>query len=90
MKILAALVVLLLAFPAEARDQNQVWKFRKANPCPSTGKVKGACPGWNVDHVKALRCGGIDRPSNMQWLTIPAHKIKTRHEARTCRKGRRA
>ncbi|MCC7111517.1 MAG: YHYH domain-containing protein [Deltaproteobacteria bacterium] len=43
--------------------------FRRTHPCPSTGKIAGACPGYHVDHVKPLACGGIDDPSNMQWLT---------------------
>ena len=86
----AALVLIALLFCAsvESRDQNVVWKFRKTHPCPSTGKVKGACPGWNVDHVIALRCGGPDTVGNMQWITVRDHKVKTRREARECRGGR--
>jgi 5-methylcytosine-specific restriction endonuclease McrA len=29
---------------------------------------RGACPGWEVDHVIPLACGGCDAVANMQWL----------------------
>src|SRR5574341_1399736 len=43
--------------------------FRKAHPCPATGKISGACPGWVVDHIVALKSGGSDHPCNMHWQT---------------------
>ena len=58
----------------------------KMNPCPATGKARGACPGWQVDHIKPLKCGGADLPHNMQWLTVEQHKIKTAREAKDCRR----
>ena len=42
-------------------------EFQRANPCPSTGKRSGRCPGYVVDHVRPLKRGGPDVPSNMQW-----------------------
>lgn len=42
--------------------------FRKAHPCPSTGKTTGACPGQSIDHVIPLENGGCDSVTNMQWL----------------------
>lgn len=51
------------------RDPEQRRAFMKSHPCPSTGKTSGACPGYVVDHVKALKHGGADDPSNMQWQT---------------------
>ena len=42
--------------------------FQKLHPCPSTGAHIGACPGWAVDHVIPLACGGVDAVYNMQWL----------------------
>jgi hypothetical protein len=56
----------------------------KAHPCPSTGKTRGACPGYVVDHVTPLCAGGADRPSNMQWQTVSAAKIKDRDERAQC------
>lgn len=52
-----------IARSAAARTQ-----FVKLYPCPSTGKTAGACPGWAVDHVIPLACGGCDQVGNMQWL----------------------
>lgn len=42
--------------------------FKKQHPCPVTGLTYGACPGWSVDHVIPLACGGCDSVSNAQWL----------------------
>jgi hypothetical protein len=33
-------------------------------------------PGYVVDHIRPLACGGLDAPSNMQWQTIAAAKAK--------------
>jgi hypothetical protein len=63
-----------------ARDPHAKEAFRKTHPCPSTGKTYGACPGWVVDHVQALKHGGADAPSNMQWQTRAAAKAKDRVE----------
>jgi hypothetical protein len=54
--------------------------YRKSHPCPATGKTYGACPGWIVDHVEALKHGGADDPSNMQWQTRAEAKAKDRVE----------
>lgn len=43
-------------------------KFRQVHPCPVTGLTTGPCPGWAVDHVIPLVCGGCDSVNNMQWL----------------------
>lgn len=42
--------------------------FRDLYPCPATGEKRGACPGWNIDHVIPLAVGGCDAVSNLQWL----------------------
>jgi hypothetical protein len=57
--------------------------FEREAPCPSTGKTHGACPGYVVDHVQALECGGADAPSNMQWQTVADAKAKDKTE-RSC------
>jgi hypothetical protein len=37
-------------------------------------------PGYVVDHVKPLKRGGSDSPSNMQWQTKQAAKAKDKWE----------
>lgn len=51
------------------RSSSERRKFHAANPCPSTGRTSGKCPGYHVDHIVPLACGGADKPYNMQWLT---------------------
>jgi hypothetical protein len=58
--------------------------FQRRSPCPSTGKTSGSCPGYVVDHVNPLECGGADAPSNMQWQTVAEGKAKDKTE-RYCR-----
>lgn len=58
--------------------------FMRGHPCPSTGRTSGRCPGYVVDHVRALECGGLDDPSNMQWQTVADGRAKDRTE-RYCR-----
>jgi hypothetical protein len=55
-------------------------EFRKSHPCPSTGRTSGRCPGFVVDHVQALKHGGADAPSNMQWQSTEAAKAKDKVE----------
>ena len=52
----------------------------------ASGYPKGR-PGYVVDHVVPLACGGADAPSNMQWQTTAEAKAKDRIERRGC--GRR-
>lgn len=59
--------------------------FRRQHPCPSTGRSSGACPGYVIDHKKALACGGADDPSNMQWQTTAGAKAKDKWETKGCR-----
>ena len=54
--------------------------FKADHPCPATGRSSGRCPGYVVDHVVALKRGGADAPSNMQWQTTAAAKAKDRVE----------
>ena len=88
------LILLLGAFLWAAAEAGQVRsraaraEFVRQHHCPATGKPRGPCPGWEVDHRVALKCGGADRPHNMQWLTAAQHKAKTKREARMCRRRR--
>jgi len=42
-------------------------------------------PGYVVDHIVPLECGGADSSSNMQWQTIAEAKAKDKTEA-NCRR----
>lgn len=90
--IVAALAAALScsgAFARIERDRAQVRAFRAEHPCPATGRTRGACPGWHVDHVIALCAGGLDSPRNMQWITKEDHRFKTLVDVRECRKPRK-
>jgi hypothetical protein len=63
-----------------ARSPTVRHQFQHSHPCPSTGKASGACPGYVIDHVTPLKRGGSDSPSNMQWQTKEAARIKDRTE----------
>jgi hypothetical protein len=60
------------------RDQQARYEFKRSNPCPSTGRTRGACPGYDIDHHIPLAKGGPDDPANMQWLSKDQHKQKTK------------
>jgi hypothetical protein len=59
--------------------------FQSSHPCPSTGRGYGACPGYVVDHVIPLACGGQDAPSNMQWQTVAEGRAKDKWERKACK-----
>jgi hypothetical protein len=65
-------------------------EFQRLEPCPATGLTRGACPGYEVDHAVPLCLGGqrVDTISNLQWLTIEAHRRKTAEDVRLCRLAR--
>jgi hypothetical protein len=44
----------------------------------------GGRPGYVVDHIKPLACGGADAPSNMQWQTVAEGKAKDKIERVGC------
>lgn len=80
----AAAIAAGLATDADARSKTEVRHFKTEHPCPSTGKAKGSCPGYVVDHRVPLCAGGADHPSNMQWQTTEEGKIKDRTERKQC------
>ena len=82
--VIAAVMAPTFAISAPRSSATRA-EFQRHNPCPATGKTRGACPGWQVDHIQALKCGGRDAPDNMQWLTVEAHREKTRRDMRGCR-----
>ena len=63
-----------------ARSQKAKDDFKKQHPCPATGKSTGPCKGYVIDHVQALKHGGADSPSNMQWQTKEAAKANDKWE----------
>lgn len=92
MKILAILLANLAFFSAASsearieRDNRVRHAFVNVQACPSTGKHRLPCPGYQIDHVWPLKCKGPDIVDNLQWLTIEEHKAKTKREAKECRK----
>ena len=50
------------------RSKQVLNDFKRMHPCPSTKAHSGACPGWAIDHVIPLACGGCDAIMNLQWL----------------------
>lgn len=84
---LALLCSLVFSSPAEAQRQRSHAaraEFQRLHPCPSTGLRRGRCPGWIVDHIIPLDCGGPDAPLNMQWQTVRDAKAKDRWERIGC------
>lgn len=79
--------LLLQPQAAEAYERSRVVRaeFQRTHPCPATHARRGACYGYQVDHVIPLKCGGPDRVENLQWLTVADHARKTAREARLCR-----
>ena len=88
MKFLAACMLLLmfcsLAQAEQHRSQKAKAIFKYSQPCPSTGRNKGSCPNYIIDHIKPLACGGADSPENMQWQTKHEAKLKDRWERVRC------
>lgn len=84
-KLLAVIILLSLPmFAATKRSAKARYDFRKSHPCPATGKTRGACSGYVIDHVVPLCAGGVDRPENMQWQSGADAKRKDVIEKRQC------
>ena len=86
-QILITLIFLSLCNSAYAeyhRSLKAKAMFKYLHPCPATGTAKGSCPGYIIDHIDPLACGGADDPSNMQWQTKAEAKVKDKWERRNC------
>lgn len=70
------------ADPRQHRSHRAVAEFKRAHPCPATGRHRGPCPGWVIDHRAGLCVGGADAAENLQWMTVDAAKAKDRWECR--------
>ena len=85
--LLSFILLTVSSLPAEAelhRSQKAKVIFKYSNPCPSTGRIKGSCPNYIIDHIKPLACGGADSVENMQWQTKSEAKVKDRWERNNC------
>lgn len=86
MRVAALLIAAAIAVPPaptfakQPRSTAAKNEFKRQQPCPSTGKSRGACPGYVVDHVVPLKRGGPDKPGNMQWQTREEAKAKDKWE----------
>ena len=60
------------------RSSAAKYQFMKA-----TGYPNGR-PGYVVDHIIPLACGGADSPENMQWQTTEEAKTKDKWERKGC------
>lgn len=81
--LLLAVAALAAMLPADARTHRSSSArsaFKHSHTCPSTGRHGGRCPGYVIDHVQALDCGGADAPGNMQWQTTSAARAKDEWE----------
>lgn len=70
------ILLLLLSFNINASCRSSSVKHRFDI---SQGYPKGH-KGYIVDHICALKCGGLDIIENMQYQTISESKIKDRTE----------
>src|SRR5690242_4054321 len=87
--LIASLVIAVPSADAKQhRSSSAKHEFQHLNPCPSTGGVRGSCPGYIIDHIVPLCAGGPDRPSNMQWQTVQEAKKKDRLERQQCRQSK--
>lgn len=60
-------------------------EFERVHPCPATAASAGSCPGYVIDHITPLACGGEDAPGNMQWQTVADGKAKDEWERKACK-----
>ena len=73
---------------ASTRPRDQKGRFVRSQSAKNafmkkSGYPKGR-PGYVVDHIVPLACGGADGPANMQWQTVAEGKAKDRVERRGC------
>ena len=53
------------------RDYKAVNEFKSTRPKPNDGHA------YDIDHIKPLKAGGADKPSNMQWIRTEDHRKKS-------------
>ena len=77
--------VLLSALPLDAKTKRSAAARRAF--MRQTGYPKGR-PGYVIDHIIPLACGGKDAPSNMAWQTVAEAKAKDKWERKGCQPRR--
>ena len=85
-------LLLLLPLLALAADPHRIHRSTAARRATSNVSIRaqlpdnptGPCPGYVIDHIRALACGGEDAPPNMQWQTRGEAKQKDRTERHDC------
>ena len=90
--VLVIVIMLGIAASAEAkwsksshrytRSRSVTSAFQRKNPCPSTGKKYGACPGYVKNHRVPLCKGGPDSVGNLEWQTTAEGKASDKTECR--------
>lgn len=70
----------------EERSQAAKDAFKRECPCPSSVSSNGSCPGYVIDHVAPLACGGHDAPNNMAWQAVADARAKDKWERKGCPK----
>lgn len=82
-------ILLLYPWGVEAgdlkRDPHVRAQWMLTHPCPSTGKTRGRCDGWQVDHRIPLCFYGEDKPYNLTWKTVQDHREKTKLDVKVCK-----
>ena len=84
---ICSLFLVLISINSEAkqnRSYHAIKQFKLDNPCPASGRYKGRCEGYVIDHIKPLACWGLDSPKNMQWQTVQAARAKDKWERVGC------
>lgn len=85
-KLILFIVAVLVAWHSQAAERSPKMRhwFQYAHPCPANGQKTGPCPGFVVDHIKPLACGGADHPDNMQWQSVEDGRAKDKWERKEC------
>jgi hypothetical protein len=84
--LIAACALSTVASANYARSKKALKSFVSQQACPSTGEHRLPCPGYVIDHIIPLACGGLDDPSNLQWQTREDAKAKDKWERKECGK----
>ena len=79
--IATAFIAFTLALSAQAKTHRSY--AARHTFLVQTGYPHGR-PGYIVDHIVPLACGGPDTPANMQWQTVAEAKAKDKVERKNC------